>query len=149
MPENPVTKEKRVRKPRAKKPKTTNGDGAHGAAQAAGTFGGVAGAALGPPAAVEPVRVFTAEQGRELAALAVQATRFGPNPGFLQGQPVELVRAALIESMPPEWRDKGAHGWIANLRDPQMLVLCLTYFAAYWNLGYVVGEDAGKKSAKK
>ncbi len=87
---------------------------------------------------------FTEKQVSDLVNIALQATRFGPNPGFLQGQPVELVRAAIVKSMPPEWLEKGAQGWIQQLQDPSFLVLALTYFAAYFNQGYKIGVEHGK-----
>jgi hypothetical protein len=92
---------------------------------------------------------FTVEQAKELASIAIQATRFGPNPGFLQGQPIALVQSALRESMPPEWRAKGADGWIAKVEDPFLQVIMLTFFASYWNLGYRIGLEHGRQAASK
>lgn len=88
-----------------------------------------------------PSTTYTEKEIDELTKLAIQSTKFGPNPQFLQGQPIELVRAALVSSMPPGWREKNAHAWTREVRDPSLLVILLTYFAAYWNLGFKSGVD--------
>lgn len=108
--------------------------------------GTIASSAIVMPTAEAPV---SEKEAGEFAEIAIQSTKFGPNPEFMQGKPVGLVRAAIRSSMPPAWKEKGAAEVVLQINDPSLLVIMLTYFAAYWNLGFRVGFSHGQREAGK